>query len=172
MGAPFELLAEGDLALRPLPADRAVELARRISTDPIASPWWTEDAGEIARWLTDPATAAHVIEAGGRVVGVLIVTEEDDPYYRHAQLDITLFADAVGRGIGPRALTLVMDALATERGHHRFTLDPAADNARAIRAYEKAGFRRVGVMRRYERTGDGTWRDGLLMERVVEPPNG
>jgi aminoglycoside 6'-N-acetyltransferase len=42
-------------------------------------------------------------------------------------------------------------------------------NEAAIRAYEKAGFRRVGVMRRYERNPDGSgWRDGLLMELVAE----
>jgi hypothetical protein len=30
--------------------------------------------------------------------------------------------------------------LEEERDHHRLTIDPAADNAAAIRAYEKAGF--------------------------------
>ena len=43
-----------------------------------------------------------------------------------------------------------------------------AANAAAIRAYEKAGFRPVGVMRRYERdTGGGGWHDGLLMELLA-----
>jgi aminoglycoside 6'-N-acetyltransferase len=55
-----------------------------------------------------------------------------------------------------------------ERGHHRITIDPAAANAAAIRAYEKAGFRTVGVLRSYERDPDGTgWHDGLLMEYVT-----
>ena len=47
-------------------------------------------------------------------------------------------------------------------------IDPAANNAAAIRAYEKAGFRPVGVMRRYERGPDGTWHDGLLMDMLCE----
>src|SRR5918994_1399850 len=52
-----------------------------------------------------------------------------------------------------------------ENDHHRLTIDPAADNAAAIRAYEKAGFRRVGIMCKYERRGpDGAWHDGLLMD--------
>jgi len=50
------------------------------------------------------------------------------------------------------------------RGHHRLTIDPAADNLAAIRAYEKVGFRTVGVMREYWRAPDGTWHDGLLMD--------
>jgi aminoglycoside 6'-N-acetyltransferase len=49
-------------------------------------------------------------------------------------------------------------------GHHRLTIDPAADNRQAIRAYEKVGFRPVGRLRRYQRFPDGSWRDGLLME--------
>jgi aminoglycoside 6'-N-acetyltransferase len=58
--------------------------------------------------------------------------------------------------------------LIDERGHHRITIDPAASNPAAIRAYEKAGFEPVGVMRRYERDADGKgWHDGLLMELVV-----
>ena len=57
-----------------------------------------------------------------------------------------------------------------ERGHHRITVDPATSNAAAIRAYEKAGFARVGVMRRYERDyAGGDWHDGLLMELVASP---
>jgi aminoglycoside 6'-N-acetyltransferase len=56
-----------------------------------------------------------------------------------------------------------------DRGHHRITIDPAVDNAAAIRAYEKAGFARVGVMRRAERDTEGdAWHDALLMEFVEE----
>jgi len=59
--------------------------------------------------------------------------------------------------------------LIDERGHHRITIDPAADNAAAIRAYEKAGFKPVGVMRQYERdTGGEGWHDGLLMELLAD----
>jgi aminoglycoside 6'-N-acetyltransferase len=47
-------------------------------------------------------------------------------------------------------------------------IDPAADNAAAIRAYEKVGFRPVGVMRKYWRAPDGEWRDGLLLDLLAE----
>jgi hypothetical protein len=59
-------------------------------------------------------------------------------------------------------------ATSAEISHHRLTIDPAADNAGAIRAYEKVGFRRVGIMRKYERGPDGIWRDGLLMDLLEE----
>jgi aminoglycoside 6'-N-acetyltransferase len=62
----------------------------------------------------------------------------------------------------------VVRLLIDERGHHRVTIDPAADNAAAIRAYEKVGFKPVGIMRAYERDsgGDG-WHDGLLMDLLA-----
>ena len=66
-----------------------------------------------------------------------------------------------------------MRLLIDERGHHRITIDPAATNAAAIRAYEKVGFRRVGVMRSYERDADGRdWHDGLLMELLAGEETG
>jgi aminoglycoside 6'-N-acetyltransferase len=41
-------------------------------------------------------------------------------------------------------------------------------NAAAIRAYEKVGFRPVGVMRQAERDIDGQgWHDALLMELLA-----
>ena len=74
-----------------------------------------------------------------------------------------------GRGVGTEAVRRVVRHLIDVRGHHRITIDPAAANAAAIRAYEKAGFRRVGVMRRYERdTGGDGWHDGLLMELLAD----
>jgi aminoglycoside 6'-N-acetyltransferase len=55
-----------------------------------------------------------------------------------------------------------------DRGHHRLTIDPSTDNHAAIRAYEKVGFRPVGVMRQYERSPEGDWRDGLLMDLLAD----
>ena len=55
-----------------------------------------------------------------------------------------------------------------DHGHHRIEIDPAADNAAAIRAYTKVGFRPVGITRRSERGADGTWHDGLLMDLLAD----
>jgi aminoglycoside 6'-N-acetyltransferase len=58
--------------------------------------------------------------------------------------------------------------LIADHGHHRLIIDPAADNEAAIRRCRKVGFRPVGIMRRYERGPDGTWHDGLLMDRLAD----
>ena len=84
--------------------------------------------------------------------------------YRHAGIDIYLSHRGQGQGLGTEAVSLLARFLCEQRGHHRLTIDPAAANHRAIRCYEKVGFRRVGVLREYERGPDGRFHDGLLMD--------
>ncbi len=75
---------------------------------------------------------------------------------------------AQGRGLGPDAIRTLATYLIDERGHHRLTIDPAAANEAAIRAYAKVGFRPVGVMREYQRMPDGRWVDALLMDLLAD----
>jgi aminoglycoside 6'-N-acetyltransferase len=155
--------------LRPV-ADADVPAIAAILAEPDVVRWWGDhDEARVRReLLEDSGSEALAIEVDGELAGILIVTEEDDPGYRHAALDITLAGAYQGRGLGREALRLAIDRLVTEHGHHRFTIDPAAENERAIRCYEAVGFRPVGVMRRYERAPDGTWRDGLLMDLLAD----
>jgi aminoglycoside 6'-N-acetyltransferase len=134
---------------------------------------------EVARWWGDPDIEAgglfeieegysvYVIEAGGIVVGVIASSEELDPQYRRAGIDISVHPDWHGCGIGTDAIRALARYLFEKCGHHRLTIDPAAGNEIAIRCYTKVGFRPVGLMRNYERAVDGTWHDGLLMDMVA-----
>ena len=54
-----------------------------------------------------------------------------------------------------------------ERGHHRVTIDPAVENPAAVRAYEKAGFKPVGVLPEYWTDPSGVRHDGLLMDLLA-----
>ena len=92
--------------------------------------------------------------------------EEEDPIYRHAGIDIFLGGRYQGQGAGAEAISLLARFLFDQRGHHRISIDPAAANEQAIRCYRKAGFRRVGVLRQYERGADGGFHDGLLMDLI------
>jgi aminoglycoside 6'-N-acetyltransferase len=142
-----------------------------ILAEPAVAAWWGEfDLARVRADLIDPEpdTEPFVIEHGGEVVGYLQVAEETDPEFRHAGIDLFLRTDAQGRGLGPDAIRTVAAHLVDDRGHHRLTIDPAADNARAIAAYAKVGFRPVGRLRRYQRLPDGRWIDGLLMELLAE----
>jgi len=160
--------------LRPAePRDEAAFLA--ILTDPTVDAWWqAEDAAADAREkVTQDEIAVWAIESDGEVVGFIQADEETEPMYRHASIDIVLAVAGQDRGLGSDAVRAVCRWLFEARGHHRITIDPAAHNARAIRAYERVGFRRIGILRQYEGSRDGTWHDGLLMDmlagELVEP---
>lgn len=108
------------------------------------------------------------IEVDGEFAGSIQAAENDDVDYRSAGIDIFMASRFQGRGLGTDAVRTLARYLIRERGHHRLTIDPAADNARAIRTYEKIGFKPVGVMRKYERGRDGTYHDGLLMDMLAD----
>jgi aminoglycoside 6'-N-acetyltransferase len=158
--------ARPDLTLRPLDEADVPELTRIIRTPEVAR-WWDDELP----WEEPDDVTMLTIVVGGRVAGLIQYAEETDPKYRHASIDLFLDPAMHNRGLGSRAIELLVRHLVDERGHHRITIDPAAHNAQAIRAYEKAGFTPVGVMRAYERDmATGEWHDGLLMERVEAPP--
>ena len=140
----------------------------QIRNEPEVVRWWgSNEIEEISDQFIE-ADEGFVVEACGEVVGAIQYHEEDDPMYRHAGMDIFLTASRHGQGLGTEAIRLLASYLFEERGHHRLTIDPAADNLAAIRAYERVGFRRVGIMRKYERGPDGVWHDGLLMDMLKE----
>lgn len=137
---------------------------------PEVAEWWPGE-NEVrlrARLDAEDEGVGMVIELEGRIIGFIQYFEETDPDYRHAMIDITLHPDWCNRGLGTDALRTLARHLFEDLGHHRIMIDPAVDNARAIASYRKVGFRDVGVMRRYERANDGTWRDSLLMDLLAE----
>jgi aminoglycoside 6'-N-acetyltransferase len=153
------------LDLRPLAAGDEPEL-RRIHETPEVAAWW--DLPEDDFPWDEPESIRWTIVVDGRVAGLIQAHEELEPKYRSAAIDLFLDPALHGRGIGTEAIGRVVRHLIAERGHHRITIDPAVDNLAAVRSYEKAGFRHVGVMRRSERDADGRgWHDAHLMELVV-----
>ena len=152
-------------AVREADAERLAE----ILAEPEVSRWWGQYDAERVReeMVHDEDAIVYAIEANGEVIGVIQYHEETEPDYRHAGVDIFLATDRQGYGYGGEAIRVLARHLFDERGHHRLTIDPAAANERAIRAYERVGFRPVGVMRQYERGADGTWHDGLLMDLLA-----
>jgi aminoglycoside 6'-N-acetyltransferase len=154
------------IVLRPLREGDEAGL-RRIHAAPEVARWWGRPEPGFP-WDDEPEATRLAVESGGELVGMAQFSEELTPRYRHAAIDLFLDPSVHGRGVGTEVVRRVVRMLFDERGHHRITIDPALANLAAIRAYEKAGFTRVGVMRAYERDGDGEgWHDGLLMELLA-----
>jgi len=157
------------VTLRPVVAADLDRLAAILATPEVARWWPAYDRARVEEFVADePDVTVYAIGVDERVSGLIQVTEENEPEFRHASIDLFLDPDAQGQGLGPEAIRLAARDLIERRGHHRLTIDPAADNERAIRAYAKVGFRPVGRLRRYQRFPDGSWRDGLLMEMLAE----
>jgi aminoglycoside 6'-N-acetyltransferase len=160
---------EGDtVMLRPLGLGDVERLAAIQAEEGVARWWGPPDEAELrAKAEGRDPVVAFAIEVDGGVAGLIQYYEENEADFRSANLDIFLGDGYRGRGLGPDALRTLSQHLVDERGHHRLTIDPAAENTVAIRAFERAGFRRVGVMREYWRAPDGTWRDGVLLDLLA-----
>jgi aminoglycoside 6'-N-acetyltransferase len=149
------------------PAD--ADALRAIRRDPAVVEWWDELEPDFPL-ADEPEVTRLTIHHDGEIAGMVQFGEELEPKYRHASVDIFVAPAHQGRGVCTEAIRLVVDLLLRERGHHRITIDPAAENAAAVRCYSKAGFKPVGIMRLAERDADGKgWHDALMMELVVEP---
>jgi aminoglycoside 6'-N-acetyltransferase len=157
------------VVLRPLSAADPPAL-RAIHSAPAVAAWWGPPEDDFP-FGDDPDATRFAIVCDGEIAGLIQYGEELEPAYRYAWIDIFVDPRRQRQGVASDAIATFVRHLMEERGHHRITIDPAADNEAAIRCYEKVGFRRVGVMEAAWRDfASGRWRDALLMELVVRPP--
>lgn len=156
------------VVLRPLAADDAPAL-REIRLKPEVVAWW-DSVEEDFPFSDDPDATRFTIHRDGAVAGLIQFGEELEPMYRHAWIDIFVDPEGGRRGTGTDAIVTLVRHLIGDLAHHRVTIDPSLENTAAVGCYEKAGFRRVGVMEAAERDPlSGRWRDALMMELVVRP---
>lgn len=141
-------LADGVIVLRPRPAD---------PEDPEA----TGEGG----------ASYDVVVAGGAVVGRAGVTVADDG---SGTLSWRVDPTHVRRGIGSRALRLLVDWALTDTGQGglglgRVSARVDSDNGAALRTATRAGLRREGVARLGPDTGSDS-REEVLLGRVSDDP--
>jgi diamine N-acetyltransferase len=176
---PILNLVGENVALGPLTIDHAPAIAR-----------WYSDFGTMRTWgylpgprsleqvrqyfqadgfLGNPKTAAFAVYETGswELIGMAGVFQID-----HANRTAELFAMIGearyrGQGFGTEATRLVLDYAFLGLGLANIVLRVVADNAGAIRAYEKAGFRSIGVRHASKLIG-GELHDSLYMEALAE----
>jgi phosphinothricin acetyltransferase len=85
--------------------------------------------------------------------------------------DFSIYVDRGwrGRGVGRRLLDALVDR-ARALGYHKLVLSAFPWNAAGMAAYQRAGFREVGV---YREQGllDGRWVDTVVMEKILDGPH-
>ncbi len=183
---PDVLARDGDLLIRRLrddPSDYAL-MARWLTDERVLEYYHGRDNpypyervvakyGPRARG-EDPVVPCLIL-LGGREVGYIQYYPAVAAAYGLEDADATYGIDMFigepdlwGSGVGSRALSALVRYLFDKLGARRAVIDPHVDNPGAVRAYEKAGFRRVKVLPAHERH-EGAMRDSWLM--VIETRN-
>jgi aminoglycoside 6'-N-acetyltransferase len=130
---------------------RDLKLIRRWAGQPHWLEWWgtaDETVAEIAEAMEDDATEPMIAMLGEKPVAYVQTydphMEDAHPYqdqpFGTLGLDISIGEAAdLGQGLGTAIIEALCEVLFAE-GAPRLIIDPDPVNARAIRAYEKAGF--------------------------------
>jgi aminoglycoside 6'-N-acetyltransferase len=124
--------------LRPGLAENVARLAR-IRREPEVAGWWGDFGVEEIKDEFMGADCGFVIEVDGDVIGAIQYSEENEPMYRHAGIDIFVTSSRRGQGLGPEAIS-VLRYLFEERGHHRLTIDPGGGQRRRDPGLRAGGF--------------------------------
>lgn len=158
------------VSFRPVTAADLPMLADWIAR-PHWQAWWDDPKEEIAhiRDMVDgrDTTRPFIFGENGEDLGYIqvwvIADQRVEPWLTVAPwlndlpddavgVDLSIADDArLGQGLGTRALRAFVAMLRAE-GHRCIVIDPDPSNLRAVRAYEKAGFRPIPDL--LGRTGD------------------
>lgn len=118
---------------------------------------WIEppEPGEVAEAIE--AGNAYLWESGDEVTGFATIMTWVPRVWGLSALAVTR------PGCGEQLLRALLAEIFAARGGHRIGFDVTADNTRALRLYERLGFRREGLIRECWLRPDGQWADCLLM---------
>ena len=144
-------------------ADLSGDDPRPVTAESSAAGWEQLLRGERGDWIGFVIYALPDL----RPIGITNIRDFTNPHGT-AEFGISI-GDAAdrGQGFGTEATKLVLDYAFTVLGVYNVWLDTLAYNAGAIRAYEKAGFRRIGT-RRQAAMSRGRRTDVVLMDAVPE----
>jgi len=157
--------------LRPLDAETDLDRCLRWINDPevLATLGRRKPVGRVSEreWLEEQYKSdeqmnlAIVLKDGDRHIGNCGFNDID--YVDRCGVFGILIGekDCWGQGYAPEAAKLVLKYGFEELGLHRIELEVYSHNARAVRAYEKVGFRREGTLR------ESYYRNGVYHDTIV-----
>jgi putative acetyltransferase len=167
--------AKADVVIRPLEPSDAGDL-HRVLTSPGVVPgtlqFPSRSRAEVEKRFveTGPDRHAYAAVVGGKVVGFAGLIVGPSPRVRHAaDLWIAVDEDFHGRGVGAALMRALCELADRWLGLVRISLKVNADNAHAVRLYERFGFEHEGRARA-DALRNGEYIDSLHMGRVRPPP--
>lgn len=128
------------------------ETQRRMNDEPFTEDRQRESVSRAEeQWRTDRGAPFVIADsASGVALGLLNLQFGEDEEV--AGLAVSVFPQARGRGAASKALRLGAIWGLRELGLRRVFAESAADNLASIRAIEKAGFQREGLLRAHCQT--------------------
>lgn len=142
------------------------ETRRRLDDPPLAAGSEPDSVARAEQQWASGAGAPFVIAdaSDDRALGLVNLQFGEDREV--ASLAVSVFPAARGRGVAAKALRLSALWGLRELGLARVAVEAAIDNHASIRAIEKAGFQRDGILRAHCRT-HGERHDCVMFSLVV-----
>jgi len=105
-----------------------------------------------------------VAEDGGRIVGFLVFTRNSMKRLNHTgSFGMGILEGYRNQGVGTKLLSQLIDWAKTQKGIEKICLGVFSTNERAIKLYEKIGFKEEGREKRQIKFEDGRYADNVLM---------
>lgn len=175
---PQPTLRDGDVTLRPwreADADPA-----RLQHDEEIAHWFgfpdviptrEQQVAAIRRWHIDYADGrsrvSFLVERAGAIAGTVEVRQLGDG---RGELSWAVFPEHRHRGVGSRAVRLLIAYCFSELGLLRVSARVEVGNLSSLRTAARAGLRREGIARSYETTGDRR-ADHVVLARLADDPD-
>jgi RimJ/RimL family protein N-acetyltransferase len=153
---------------RPLAADDFPLMLRWLTTEHIKK-WWNDGDDTLEK------VALHYGAKDDTVRFILLATEDNNKkpigYFQYYfEMGGTIGIDQfigeenyLNRGVGTRAIKVFVGMIARRHRPTRIVLDPSPENKRAIRCYEKVGFKH------YQTTQNGDGSLAYMMQLKISP---
>jgi L-amino acid N-acyltransferase YncA len=125
-------------------------------------------AADVRTWFDSPYPIVVVEDGAGTIIAFASTStyRPRDCYRGIAEFSVYVSRHARGQGAGTAAMHALIDA-ARESGLWKLVSRVFVDNAPSRRLCRAVGFREVGVYRKHAQL-DGTWRDVVIVERLLD----
>lgn len=152
------------------------DLLRKWHNDPeVMQFWYGRDKPRPLQWIRKHYTPAiqrrkdcayWMIELEGKQIGYICNTAQKNDEWEClgiVEIDILIGDKSKWeKGLGLDALKAMIGYAFNIQKAERVFLVPRVNNLRAIHVYKKAGFKKEGILRHYEKF-EGKWIDGVMM---------
>lgn len=168
------------ITLRKLRKSDFPYLHQWINDSTIRRFWYGEDRPRSKQWVNKHFTSilthknpsqCWIIEVKAKPIGFMYNTPEkndDGEFLGRVELDIMIGNKIQwGKGYGTDALKTMINYAFTTQKAERVYMTPRDTNTRAIHVYQKAGFKKEGIMRHFEKF-EGKWINCLMMAIIKD----